>query len=188
MSSYSGGYGIPLPPSPVLKAKSKPKKMRIPKVLKDHTWDEWVGDTIAKTKCMCCGINDIKMNDFHCSHVVAEANGGATSVENLRPVCAPCNLSMGTKNMDDFRVACGFAEKMPPLELPPLEPLREPPRLEPLREPPRLEPAPQQLFANTLTNIIHKGIKKGINHIMEDRNVARWAPSLFTIGTNLLKR
>lgn len=179
MSSYSGGYGIPLPPSPVLKAKTKPKKMRIPKVLKDHTWDEWVGDTIAKAKCMCCGINDIKMNDFHCSHVVAEANGGATSVENLRPVCAPCNLSMGTKNMDDFRVACGFAEKMPPLELPPLEPLREPP--------PR-EPQPQQVFANTLTNIIHKGIKKGINHIMEDRNVARWAPSLFTIGTNLLKR
>ena len=177
MSNYSGRYTVPLPPSPVLKPKTK--KMRIPKVLKDHTWDEWVGDTIAKTKCMCCGINDIKMNDFHCSHVVAEANGGSTSVENLRPVCAPCNLSMGTKNMDDFRVACGFgvAEVPPRSESVPLEPLRS--------EPIPLEP--QQVFTNTLTNIIHKGIKKGIHHIMEDRNVARWAPSLFTIGTNLLK-
>jgi hypothetical protein len=171
MSNYPGRYFAPLPPSPVLKAKMK--KVRIPKVLKDHTWDKWVGDTIAKTKCMCCGINNIKMNDFHCSHVIAEANGGLTSVENLRPVCASCNLSMGTKNMDVFRASCGFGLAEVPLP--------EPLRLEPLR----LEP--QQVFTNTLTNIIHKGIKKGVNHIMKDKDVGKWAPSLFTIGTSLLK-
>ena len=43
------------------------------------------------------------MNSFHCGHVVAEADGGPTTVENLRPVCATCNLSMRTQNMEKFK-------------------------------------------------------------------------------------
>ena len=79
-----------------------PKKT-IPKILKDLTWSKWVGDHIAKTKCLCCGVNDIKMNSFHCGHVIAEADGGPTTVENLRPICATCNLSMRTQNMVKFK-------------------------------------------------------------------------------------
>lgn len=86
----------------------KPKRKSIPKVLKDLAWNKWVGDDVAKTKCLCCGVNDIKMNSFHCGHVVAEANGGTLSVENLKPICAACNLSMGTENMDEFKLRCGF--------------------------------------------------------------------------------
>lgn len=96
------------------KAKVKPpakKKKSIPKVVKDLSWAKWVGDDVAKTKCLCCGINEIKMNSFHCGHVVAEANGGSTSVENLRPICAACNTSMATENMDVFRARCGFVKK-----------------------------------------------------------------------------
>lgn len=79
-----------------------PKKT-IPKILKDLTWSKWVGDHIAKTKCLCCGVNDIKMNSFHCGHVIAEADGGPTTIENLRPICATCNLSMRTQNMVKFK-------------------------------------------------------------------------------------
>jgi hypothetical protein len=79
------------------------KKKSIPKVVKDLCWRKWVGDDIAKTKCLCCGTNEIKMNSFHCGHVVAEADGGLTTVENLRPICAACNLSMRTQNMDVFK-------------------------------------------------------------------------------------
>jgi hypothetical protein len=86
----------------------KPKKKSIPKVVKDLSWNKWVGEDIAKTKCMCCSINEIKMNSFHCGHVIAEANGGKTTVDNLRPICAACNLSMGTENLDDFKKRCGF--------------------------------------------------------------------------------
>ena len=86
-----------------------PKK-RIPKILKDLTWQKWVGDEVAKTKCLCCGINDIKMNSFHCGHVISEADGGPTTVENLRPVCATCNLSMRTQNMDVFKTNHGFGK------------------------------------------------------------------------------
>lgn len=79
-----------------------PKKT-IPKILKDLTWQKWVGDNVAKTKCLCCGVNDIKMNSFHCGHVISEADGGPTTVENLRPICATCNLSMRTQNMVKFK-------------------------------------------------------------------------------------
>ena len=79
-----------------------PKKT-IPKILKDLTWQKWVGDNVAKCKCLCCGVNDIKMNSFHCGHVISEADGGPTTVENLRPICATCNLSMRTQNMVKFK-------------------------------------------------------------------------------------
>lgn len=95
-------------------AKQARVKKGIPKVLKDHVWTRWVGDDVARTACLCCGLNEIKMNHFHCGHVVAEAMGGATSVENLRPICAPCNLSMGTQSMDAFRVKCGFQGRVEP--------------------------------------------------------------------------
>ena len=40
---------------------------------------------------------------FDCGHVVASAIGGQNVVENLRPVCATCNKSMGTQNMEEFK-------------------------------------------------------------------------------------
>jgi 5-methylcytosine-specific restriction endonuclease McrA len=40
--------------------------------------------------------------DFHCGHIVAEANGGETNLSNLKPICKNCNLSMGTINMNKF--------------------------------------------------------------------------------------
>lgn len=94
------------------KSKAKKPKKSIPKVVKDLTWARWVGDSVAKTKCLCCGVNEIKMNSFHCGHVVAEANGGKTTVENLRPVCATCNLSMRTQHMDKFKGEYGLGESL----------------------------------------------------------------------------
>lgn len=84
------------------------KKKSIPKILKDLTWQRWIGDNIAKAKCLCCGINEIKMNSFHCGHVISEAMGGPTTVDNLRPVCATCNLSMRTQNMNTFKETHGL--------------------------------------------------------------------------------
>jgi hypothetical protein len=86
----------------------KQKKKTIPKVVRDLAWNKWIGDDVAKHKCMCCEVNEIRMNNFHCGHVIAEANGGLTSVENLRPICKACNLSMGTENLDEFKKRCGF--------------------------------------------------------------------------------
>jgi len=92
----------------------KSKKKSVPKVVKDLSWNKWVGEDVAKTKCLCCGVNEIKMSSFHCGHVISLASGGKTTVDNLRPICAACNLSMGTENLNDFKIKCGF-NSTPPL-------------------------------------------------------------------------
>jgi hypothetical protein len=89
-------------------AEVKAKKKAIPKVMKSLCWSKHVGDTVGMTQCMCCETNQIKMNDFQCGHVVAEANGGTMTVDNLRPICKACNLSMGTENLNEFKLRCGF--------------------------------------------------------------------------------
>lgn len=86
----------------------KAKKKIIPKVMKDLCWSKYIGDTVGKTKCMCCETNEIKMNDFQCGHVIAEANGGTITVDNLRPICKACNVSMGTENLNEFKMRYGF--------------------------------------------------------------------------------
>lgn len=86
----------------------KIKKKSIPKVLKDLCWSKYVGDNVGKTNCMCCETNEIKMNDFHCGHIIAESNGGTTTVDNLLPICKACNLSMRTENLNEFKIRCGF--------------------------------------------------------------------------------
>lgn len=96
----------------------KQKKKSIPKVVKDLAWNTWIGEDVARAKCMCCGVNEIKMNSFHCGHVTAEVNGGKTTVDNLRPICAACNLSMGTVNLNDFKMKCGFISVSKPAPVP----------------------------------------------------------------------
>ena len=93
---------------------TKQKKKTVPKVMRDLAWNKWIGDNVAKHKCMCCEINEIRMNSFHCGHILAEANGGKTSIDNLRPICAACNLSMGTENMMDFKKRCDLGGKPSP--------------------------------------------------------------------------
>ncbi len=94
-------------PKTTRKTAAKPKKSTyrkkaIPQALRRVVWDRWVGDDVAKTKCLCCKVQEIHMRSYECGHVVAERMGGKLTVENLRPICQMCNRSMGTKNMMDF--------------------------------------------------------------------------------------
>lgn len=86
----------------------KPKKKHIPISVKRKVWSLYIGDTIGKTKCLCCKNIDIQQISFHCGHVISEHDGGETTVENLRPICSSCNSSMGTKNMNSFIKEFGF--------------------------------------------------------------------------------
>ena len=40
--------------------------------------------------------------NFHCGHITSEKNGGDMTLNNLLPICALCNSSMGSVNMWDF--------------------------------------------------------------------------------------
>ena len=87
----------------ILKKRKRKRKKNIPKTLKKEVWKKYIGNKI-KDLCFCCRINTINfMDNWSCGHIISEKNGGKTNINNLRPICTPCNLAMGTKNLYIFR-------------------------------------------------------------------------------------
>jgi HNH endonuclease len=72
------------------------RKEKIPKAIREQTWLTHAGP-VFKTKCLVkwC-TNEINVFDFHTGHNIPEAKGGTLDISNLRPICARCNLSMGS--------------------------------------------------------------------------------------------
>ena len=84
------------------------KKIKIPSKVRMDVWATYVGDDIAKHKCICCKRVTIKQTDFEVGHVLSEAQGGTLEINNLRPICSVCNKSMGSRNMFDFLKTYGY--------------------------------------------------------------------------------
>jgi 5-methylcytosine-specific restriction endonuclease McrA len=78
-------------PSPAPRAAKAP----IPKALREQVWRNHVGK-VFEGKChVTWCTNKITAFDFEVGHNIPESKGGATNLENLRPICARCNKSMG---------------------------------------------------------------------------------------------
>lgn len=90
-----------------LPQKSKTDKIR--ESLVTSVWNRYIGIDIGKTKCLCCNEMEISQRNFHCGHVIARAKGGDTTLANLRPICSKCNQSMGTKELHEFMIECGYS-------------------------------------------------------------------------------
>jgi hypothetical protein len=43
------------------------------------------------------------MNAFHAGHIISDKDGGLPVVDNLIPICATCNTSMGSINLYTFK-------------------------------------------------------------------------------------
>jgi 5-methylcytosine-specific restriction endonuclease McrA len=84
------------------KNNGKTKKQHIPKKLKNMIWDKYVGKEKGVGLCYCCS-EEIDSKNFEAGHIIPEAKGGPTNIDNLRPICSCCNKSMGTQNMDGFK-------------------------------------------------------------------------------------
>jgi 5-methylcytosine-specific restriction endonuclease McrA len=69
--------------------------------LRTSVWETYYGNVLRKA-CYCCKTSEISATKYQVGHVVSVANGGATSVENLRPICASCNSAMSSENMDTY--------------------------------------------------------------------------------------
>lgn len=82
----------------------QPQRRRkpIPQALRWQVWLHYAGEHY-KAKCSVpwC-LNIICVSDFQAGHKQADAAGGPTILENLIPICASCNLSMGTEHFDDW--------------------------------------------------------------------------------------
>ena len=82
-------------PSKKTKTKINPAKRRL-------VWKTYIGMAHGEVPCLCCKSNNIDMLNFHCGHVVSDAQGGTTELSNLRPICSVCNSSMGAMDMRQF--------------------------------------------------------------------------------------
>ena len=80
----------------------KNKKKNIPKHIKTIIWNKYIGEDIIKHRCLCCKKEIIRNTDFEAGHVLSVFNGGTDEVDNLRPICRPCNASMGTMHMIEY--------------------------------------------------------------------------------------
>jgi len=72
-------------------------KQKINEALKTQVWLHWVGEYFT-SKCLVgwCK-NKITARDFDVGHNIPESKGGNTHINNLRPICRKCNLSMGNR-------------------------------------------------------------------------------------------
>jgi len=76
------------------RGKKNKRKATIPKAIREQCWIKTFGEKY-KTKCFISWCeNDISVFDFHVGHDKPESLGGTLSVDNLKPICARCNLSM----------------------------------------------------------------------------------------------
>ena len=66
-----------------------------------YTSAQWVSlcDEYYK-KCLRCG----KKNKLTPDHVIPVSKGGTSNIENIQPLCGPCNSSKGAKEVDYRKV------------------------------------------------------------------------------------
>ena len=73
----------------------KKRKENIPKAIREQVWLKYIGKKFS-TKChiVWCK-NNINCFNFDCGHNIPESKGGELRLNNLRPICRNCNVSMG---------------------------------------------------------------------------------------------
>jgi hypothetical protein len=79
------------------------RKKNIPLVIKRKVWHNCIGKERGTAICPCCNLSEIEQMSFSCGHIQSEYNGGKIEVDNLIPICASCNSSMGTMDYDVFQ-------------------------------------------------------------------------------------
>ena len=77
------------------KVVKRKKKEKIPKAIREQVWLKYIGQRYS-TKCniVWCK-NKINCFNFDCGHNIPESKGGELRLNNLRPICRNCNVSMG---------------------------------------------------------------------------------------------
>ena len=73
---------------------NKKKKERIPRGLREQVWISQFGKVFEHECYIHWCKNKINVWDFHVGHNKPESRGGTLSINNLKPICSRCNLSM----------------------------------------------------------------------------------------------
>lgn len=75
-------------------------RKKIPAALRKRVWAKYYERLSGD--CRCCG-REIQFDDFDCGHILSVKDGGKNTLENLDPVCRPCNLDMASMNMERYK-------------------------------------------------------------------------------------
>ena len=70
------------------------RKQNIPKAVREQCWLTTVGKKYENKCYVRWCKNTMTVFDFHVGHDKPESKGGTLDIENLKPICARCNLSM----------------------------------------------------------------------------------------------
>lgn len=81
--------------------------MPIPAPLRAKVWKKYFGDT-STAKCLCCSHENISFSNWHCGHIIPQAKGGPTTIDNLVPICAGCNTSMRDQHLISYMKSHGY--------------------------------------------------------------------------------
>ena len=73
------------------------KKKTIPKGVREQCWLTVFGKSFEHMCFIPWCQNMINVWDFHVGHDEPESKGGTLDINNLKPLCARCNLSMSDK-------------------------------------------------------------------------------------------
>ena len=68
----------------LIKDTKKPRKTKIPKCIKNNSWDKYIGKNIGEALCICCNMNLIDSKNFIGGHIISEKNGGSVKKSALK--------------------------------------------------------------------------------------------------------
>lgn len=94
----------------VLKDEKTPPKQKIYKRLRDKVWTEYMGEVFSGP-CWACRTTIINVYNFEAGHITASAQGGDCTLDNLRPICTPCNRSCGATHLEVFKEHVTYPSK-----------------------------------------------------------------------------
>lgn len=73
------------------------KKEQIPKRIRELVWTTYNGEVFTSKCYVSWCTNNINVFSFQTGHDIPESLGGTLDIDNLKPICGSCNLSMGNK-------------------------------------------------------------------------------------------
>ena len=72
-------------------------KETIPKRIRELVWTTHNNETFTHKCYVTWCDNNINVFNFQVGHDIPESKGGTLDIDNLKPICGNCNLSMGNR-------------------------------------------------------------------------------------------
>ena len=75
-----------------------------PVILEAHTETQWRALCAQfENRCVCCGTGDVTLTKDHI--IPPSMPGWSDSIDNIQPLCVPCNARKGNRHATDYRPA-----------------------------------------------------------------------------------